>query len=68
MKLDPVGRDSRLPVQEVKGRDARDACARAEARDTSGIPHLPASVGGCASRAEWRRSLGDHVCRPTRRT
>lgn len=60
MKLDPVGRDSRLAVQEVEERDAGDACASAHARDTPGIPHLLASVGGCASRAERRRSLGDH--------
>jgi hypothetical protein len=38
MKLDPVGSDSRLAVQEVKERDARDACASAEAPDTPGTP------------------------------
>jgi hypothetical protein len=33
MKLDPVGRDSRLAVQEVKERDASDARARTNTCD-----------------------------------
>ena len=50
MKLDPVRCDSRLAVEEVEERDARDACASADAGDTPGIAHLPASVGGCGEK------------------
>jgi len=50
MKFDPVGRDPGLAVQEVEERDARDACATADAGDTPGIAHLPASVGGCGEK------------------
>jgi hypothetical protein len=60
VKLDSVRCDSGLAVEEVEERDASDTCVSADARDTPGIPHLLPSVGGCASRAERRRSLGDH--------
>ena len=58
MKLDPVGRDSRLAVQEVKERDARDACVSADARDTPGRPTCVRTSAGSRASKRMGQALG----------